>query len=135
LIILAHQLITAEWWERALPRLAPFVSRYVISEAGKGDPSVAAKRLKATESFPVLPTPLEAEELAARYIAEELVPKGEIYDALHLALASYHRIDYLVTWNCRHIAAASVRRRVAALNSKLGVGVPVLCTPEELMEP
>lgn len=93
------------------------------------------QRLAAIKDFEVLPTPEEVERLARVYIEAHAVPASEPLDALHLALASYHGVDYLVTWNCRHIASASVRRLVAELNTREGHTVPVLCTPEELMEP
>lgn len=72
--------------------------------------------------------------MARIFIAERLFPESEVADALHLALASVHAMDFLLTWNCRHIAAAEVRRRAAAINTREGFGVPILCTPEELME-
>jgi len=133
-IVYAHQLLTNQWWERALPHVQPFVSRYVWTEAGRGDAAMAAKRLALLDPPCVLPTTPEAEELARMYLAERLAPINEVNDALHLSLASVHGIDYLLTWNCRHIAAAEIRRRVAIINTREGNRVPILCTPEELME-
>lgn len=130
----AHQMITVEWWHQALPRVEAYVSPFVLAEAGRGDPEAAARCLKLVERLPILPSTEAVEELARVYVKERLVPAAEFLDALHLALASYHGLDYLLTWNCRHIAAAEVRRRIAFINRQEGVGFPILCTPEGLME-
>ena len=106
----------------------------MLNEAGRGDPDLARRRLPALAALPVLPTTPAVEALASKYMSEGLVPVSEPLDALHLSSASVHGIEYLLTWNCRHLAAASVRRRLTAINERAGHPVPIVCTPEELME-
>lgn len=133
-VVAGHQVITVEWWETRLPRLRGCVSDFVIEEARKGNAEMARARLDALVHLPLLPATSEAERLAEIYVREGLIPLGEPGDAAHLAVATAHGVDYLVTWNCRHLASAVVRRKVAAINTREGHGVPVICTPEELME-
>jgi len=133
-VVLGHQAITVEWWQTCLSRVRPFVSDFVLTEAAKGDAEAARRRVEALKGIPLLSTSQQVELLARTYIREKLVPESEPVDALHLALASANDIDYLLTWNCRHIAAATVRRRIAAINVREGCSVPILCTPEELMD-
>jgi predicted nucleic acid-binding protein len=130
----AHQMLTVEWWDRSLPRVEAFASAIVLEEASRGDPEAAVRRIRLIEQMDFLPTPPEVEALARTYIDANLIPESQLYDALHLAIASVHAIDYLLTWNCKHIAAATVRRGLAAINIREGFGIPVLCTPEELLE-
>lgn len=83
----------------------------------------------------LLPTTVEAEQLAGVLIARHAVPESHPEDALHIALAAAHGIEYLVTWNCRHIANAAVRLTIERLCRDAGYEPPVICTPEELLEP
>ncbi len=96
-VTLAHQIITVDWREARLQFVRPFVSPYVIEELGRGNPSAAERRLAAVREIPVLPSTPDAEDLARVYLAERLLPEGELADALHLALASAHALDYLLT--------------------------------------
>ncbi len=134
-VTLGHQSLTLEWWEAVLPKVRPVTSRITLMEAGKGNPEAASRRLAALEPIMILSVSLEAESLARTYLEEKLIPEQAELDALHLALASAHGVDYLLTWNCRHLAAAVVRRRLASINTREGFPIPVICTPEELMEP
>ena len=68
------------------------------------------------------------------YLENGVVPEAYLRDAAHVALATVHEVNYLVTWNCRHIANAFIIRKIMTLNNKLGLGMPIICTPEELME-
>jgi hypothetical protein len=133
LIIAAHQQITQEWWEARRRSFELYISELVIREAGAGDAVAARKRLDALKKI----TLLELNE-EALYLAGELVQKGPIperskEDALHIALATVHGMDYLLTWNCRHIANAEMRKGVTAVCMSLGYEAPVISTPEELM--
>lgn len=133
-VIRGHQLTTAEWWAEVLPAVRVLASPAVIIEASRGDEEEARKRLAALASVEILRGGPEVEALAAVYLSRRLIPESSAYDALHLAYATHHGVDFLLTWNCRHLASAAVRRRVAALNAELGCMTPTLCTPEELME-
>jgi hypothetical protein len=133
-IVLAHQQITQDWWNMSLPHCQPFVSQLVLEEASAGDPEAARKRLEALEPFGVLEVTEEAEKLAGLYLARIPVLAGSARDALHLAIASSARMDYLLTWNCSHIASALVRKTVEEINDSQLTSTPAICTPEELME-
>jgi predicted nucleic acid-binding protein len=131
-IVLAHQQITKEWWDSRLDYYDVYVSELVIQEISAGDPDAARKRLEAVERFPVLKIEPEAERLAQVYLEKIPVIADEIRDALHLAIASANGIDYLLTWNCSHIASAEVRKALEVVNDEEGISTPGLCTPEEL---
>lgn len=133
LIIAAHQQITQEWWEVRRRAFHLFISELVIREAGAGDEVAAQKRLDALKEI----APLELNE-ETLHLAEELVQRGPVperskEDALHIALATVHGMDYLLTWNCRHIANAEMRKGVISVCVSLGYEAPVIATPEELM--
>ncbi len=134
LIIAGHQQITSEWWEQIRPYVRCFISDFVIQEAERGDPVCAEKRLELIKDFAVLELTDEIRVLAKEYIAAIKVPQSSATDAFHLAAAAWHQMDYLISWNCRHIASGRVRRIMNDINTALGVHTPVICTPEELME-
>ena len=134
LIVAAHQELTREWWETRARRFDLVISELVAQEAGGGDPDASRSRLVAIEGIAILALTDEAV-----FIAEDLVGRGPIppeatADALHIAVAAANGIDYLLTWNCRHLANASLRVQIAALLENAGYACPVICTPEELME-
>jgi hypothetical protein len=133
-IVLAHQQVTHEWWNTCLPRCRPFVSQLVVEEASAGDPEAAQRRQEAMKGFAILDITPDAERLAAAYLRAIPVLAGSARDALHVAIASSSGMDYLLTWNCAHIASAPVRRAVAEVNDFESTPTPTICTPEELME-
>lgn len=134
LIIAGHQAVTAEWWENDLPKFRAVISAVVFDEISSGDPDSAAKRLDAVKGMPLLDLTEDVRSLAVRYYDAVRLPERARADALHLALASWHGTDYLVTWNCRHIANGRVRKLVEGINDALGIATPGICTPEELLE-
>ncbi len=131
-IVLAHQQITKEWWDSRLEHYEAYVSELVIQEISAGDADAARKRLEAVSQFPILNITAEAERLAGVYLETIPIIKDEPRDALHLATASASGMDYLLTWNCSHIACAEVRKALEAVNDAEGISTPVVCTPEEL---
>ncbi|MBI5093391.1 MAG: type II toxin-antitoxin system VapC family toxin [Candidatus Hydrogenedentes bacterium] len=131
-VLLGHQHITREWWRLHLPAYEAFVSSFVHDEAGRGDPEAAAARLALIAPFPVLEVTPETLELAAVYVEKMLLPEIAAPDAIHLAVAALNGMDYLVTWNCRHIARGSVKRSLPDINGACGLPTPTICTPEEL---
>ena len=133
MVILTHQHITSEWWESQLSHYEVFVSELVYEEVGRGDPDAAQRRLAAIVPFPVLTVTDEATELAAAYLRELPFPESAGADALHLALATLNGMDYVLTWNCRHIARGSVKRALPIINAARGFASPTICTPEELL--
>lgn len=130
---LAHQQITVEWWERALPNCRAYASELVIAELRMGDPSAASKRLAAVAPFPVLPITGEATDLAAVYLDALPVPRSAEADMVHLAIAALNGMNYLLTWNCKHIANGFVIDALLELNARMGLKTPTICTPEELL--
>jgi hypothetical protein len=105
----------------------------VIQEAGSGDPAAAQRRLGELAGIPLLGLTDEAQALARELIENGALSKQAVEDALHIALATVHGMDYLLTWNCRHIANARMREAVVSVCTMRGYEPPVICTPEELM--
>jgi len=133
LIRAAHQQLTREFWDFVFDRHDVFVSQAVINECSQGDPSAAQARLHAIQDLPILEESRDALLLAERLIEELSLPQRAEMDALHLAIAAVNGIAYLVTWNCTHMANASLRRRIEATCRDQGFEPPLICTPPELL--
>ena len=132
LITAARQLITAGWWSTARERFELLISEAVLDEIRSGDPAMAQKRLETVQDLSVLPLTEEVDALA-RYYQEHLgLPPKAAIDVVHIAFAVVYEIDYLLTWNCAHIANEQVRRRLQKLNAELGRPTPRLVTPDLL---
>ncbi len=134
LIVLSHQEITCTWWNAHLHEYEACISQAVLDEIGRGDPAAARHRIEAVSHLPLVPVLNECERLAMAYARHLGLPASGLYDALHIAIASVHRIEYLVTWNCAHIANAHMRRGLGEVNGSEGFPLPVICTPEELLD-
>jgi hypothetical protein len=132
-IVLAHQQITRAWWTKRLRDFRTYISPVVLEEARGGDPEQAAKRMEVLGQFEILEANKSVEELASRYAAELNIPDKAIRDAAHLAFACVYELDFLVTWNCAHIANGELIRRLIRFNAVAGVSTPTICTPEELL--
>ncbi|MBW3622924.1 MAG: type II toxin-antitoxin system VapC family toxin [Armatimonadetes bacterium] len=134
LVTAAHQQITHEWWQDRSPCYDLYVSPVVITEAGKGDAAAASRRLQLLQSLNVLALTDEAYALSQDLIARvPLPPRAEI-DAAHIALAAVHGMHFLLTWNCAHIANATLRTVIETICRERGYEPPIICTPEELKE-
>ncbi len=133
LVTAAHQQITQEWWAKRRVGFALFVSQFVVQEASVGDAEMAQKRLEQLQAIPLLEVNQEVENLARRLVVDGVLPKKAAVDALHIAVATVHGMDYLLTWNCKHIANAEMQNKVAAVCRESGFEPPVICTPEELL--
>jgi len=133
ILIAAHQQVTNEWWENRRQKFECFISQVVIDEIQAGDSQVAKKRLHEVKNFQVLEATYEAEHLTREIIAAGVIPEKAVGDAAHIAIATVNEMDYLLTWNCRHLANAQLIRRVSVFCNKKGFNMPVICTPEELM--
>jgi predicted nucleic acid-binding protein len=133
IITLARQRITEQWWQYALDQFDIHVSPIVIEEAGQGDSVASQKRLEAIRRFKVLSVDDAVQRVWSVYSNRLGLPVKALRDAGHLAVASVHGIDYLVTWNCAHIANGDTIKRLMRLNEELGLPMPVIVTPEELM--
>jgi predicted nucleic acid-binding protein len=134
LIALGHQELTREWWMRAVSEFDLYASRLVVAEAQAGDPQAAAARLAILEPITLLAETADSRSLALKLLAAGGLPKKAASDALHIAVAAAHGMDYLVTWNCKHIANARMLRFVGETCRSAGFEPPVICTPEELAE-
>jgi hypothetical protein len=134
LIVAAHQQITKEWWRTRQDAFEICVSQFVIDEAAAGDADAARERLVALNSLP-LPDITEAVlQLASALLQARAVPPKAARDAAHIAISAVHGIDYLMTWNCAHIANAMVIKKVQTICLQNGFSCPGICTPEELLE-
>jgi hypothetical protein len=129
----AHQQITREWWG-SRDRFELFVSEAVLQEAARGNAEAAARRLAALEGLPVLAVGAEVSELAERFVQVSAIPAKAAIDAVHIAVAVVSGMDYLLTWNCTHIANAAIRAKIEHTCRSAGLQPPIICTPEELME-
>jgi predicted nucleic acid-binding protein len=133
IVRLARQQLTQEWWsERG--RFDLVVSALVVDEAARGDKVAADYRLAALDGIAELPLTDAAVDLAQRLTREHALPAKAQVDALHIAVAAVHRVDYLLTWNCRHIANAARREDIERACELAGFRAPIICTPEELSE-
>ena len=133
-VIVARQQVTREWWRTARDRFHLAASELVIQEARQGDPNVARARLMRLEGVTLLDATEEAEQLARELIASRAVPPNAVVDAAHIAIAVTNRVHYLVTWNFRHIANATMRSQIERVCRSDGYEPPIICTPNELME-
>jgi len=132
-LVLCRQEITSKWWKRDHGAFLVFISDLVLSECSRGDKKAATQRLDFLSRFSLLELNADVEHLAQLYIDDDIVPPGNAGDATHLAYASIHEVDFLCTWNFRHLANAFALMRLREFNEKLGIFVPHVCTPEELL--
>ncbi len=134
LIVAGHQQITHEWWQTARPNFAAVSSQLVAREAGAGDSEAAAARLAFLTGLTLLEISEEALTLTQRLLQSKAIPQEFPEDALHVAVAVVNGIEYLLTWNYKHLANAGMRSKIEATCRELGYEAVVICTPEELME-
>jgi predicted nucleic acid-binding protein len=133
LITAAHQSITRRWWDEQRQKFDIYVSGLVLNESARGDEGAAQLRNDALIGIPVLSITPTARDLADRLVAQRVIPREAVEDSLHVAVAAASGMDYLLTWNCRHIANALLRSRITACCEDLGMKAPIICTPEELL--
>jgi len=129
-----HQRVTEDWWEHRRGLFELYVSELVVDEAGRGNADEARRRLAFLEGLPRLKTSSAARQLAGAILQSAALPTKATADATHIAIATVNAMDFLLTWNCTHIANAIILRRVTALCRDMGYEPPIVCTPEELME-
>ena len=133
IVIAGHQQITKDFVDKSALQYDIFVSELVIEECKSGDKEAAILRLELLKTFNLLELNDAALSLAKSLVSSKIVPNQYAEDALHIALATIHGMDYLVTWNCKHIANAHIRNKLEKAIRKNGYILPVICTPEELM--
>lgn len=134
LLVAAHQQVTWDWWETSVGRFDMVASQLVLQEARSGDPEAAQDRLDLLGKVKLLEVTKRALALAQRLVASGAVPEKASADALHIAIAVTSDVDYLVTWNCRHLANATMRAQIEEVCLAAGYRPVIICTPEELLE-
>jgi predicted nucleic acid-binding protein len=132
IVLLAHQQETEEWWQQR-ERYDIYISQFVVDEAAAGDGDAASRRLAALSNLPLLDANDAVVELAEALVSRGGLAKKAQVDALHVASAAVHGMDYLLTWNCRHIANAALRGKIEEICRASGFSPPVICTPPELV--
>ena len=134
LVVAGHQQVTHEWWRTAQQRFSLYVSEAVLGEIRAGDPEEAADRLEYVAELPVLGLSNDVRALVAVYDRRLGLTGRARSDLPHFAFAVAFEMDYLVTWNCAHIANGEVIRRLQLVNTELGRFTPQIVTPEEILE-
>jgi hypothetical protein len=133
LVMAGHQQTTREWWDTRREGFELFVSQFVIDEAGAGDPAAARRRLEMLVNVPLLDPGANVHTLADELMKRVPLPPKVAADSLHIAIATTHGMDYLLTWNCTRIANAALRPSLETVCRENGYEPPVICTPEELL--
>jgi hypothetical protein len=132
LLVAAHQQLTVTWWEQQRSHYDLFTSQVVLAEARAGDPEAAQRRIAVLERLSLLDITDTAITLAAALVSGQALPAQAAQDALHIAVPCVHRVEYLLTWNCAHLANARLRSRIEQVCRNAGYIPPIICTPEEL---
>ena len=134
LVTAGRQQVTHDWWRTAKERFELFVSEAVLQEIRAGDAETAARRMKLVEGITILDVTKEVDSLAEVYQQRFNLPQRARLDVVHIAAAVVYELDYVVTWNCKHIANGQILHRLIEVNHLLGRFTPLLYTPAELLE-
>ena len=129
----ARQQMTKDWWDLKRHNHELFTSQIVLDEIAEGERAMANHRLKIMSGIPMLDLTAEAADLTRRILDSGLVPAKADADAAHIALATVHQMDILLTWNCRHIANVEIQARLRRLVEANGYVLPTVCTMDELI--
>jgi PIN domain len=133
LIVAANIEVTKDWWESRRNAFTLYVSQAVLNETAQGDAEIAAQRLEIVRDFPLLELNQFVRDLAAQFLLRSNLPPKADVDAIHIAAATIHGMDYLLTWNCKHIANAQIQGKLAEISLDFGYSLPIICTPYELL--
>jgi len=133
-VIAGHQKITRDWWQTDRNKFDLMASQLVVREASAGDPQAAKERLEKLTTLSLLEVTEEAMTLAQELLTTGAVPEKAAEDALHLAIAVTNGVEYLLTWNCKHLANATMRTKIEDVCRAAGYEPVIICTPEELLE-
>lgn len=126
---------TKRWWADERQGFDLLVSDVVVAEAAAGDANAAARRLAVLKDLETVEADAEAKALATVFLDNMALPPKAVDDAAHIAIAAVNEMDYLLTWNCRHIANAAMRPKLEHLCLSNGYRCPIICTPHELRRP
>jgi hypothetical protein len=133
LVVAANIQITREWWDTRRHSFQLYSSQAVVEETSQGDADMAAQRLEIIRDFILLDLDQSVLNLAEQFLERSSLPAKADIDAIHMAAATIHNMDYLLTWNCKHIANAQIQRKLAEISLDFGYELPILCTPYELL--
>ena len=133
-VIAGHQKITRDWWQTCRERFDVVASQLVVRKASAGDSRAAQERLEKLATLTLLEVTEEAVSLAQELLSTGAVPEKAAEDALHLAIAVTNGVEYLLTWNCKHLANATMRTKIEDVCRSVGYEPVIICTPEELLE-
>jgi len=134
LVVAGRQVITHDWWANELPKFEGYVSSYVMAEAKEGDPDMAKAREEKLSKFTYLEDSDEIAKIARRYLAFTGLPDKCLLDCEHMATASFYNLDFLVSWNCKHIVNGIITKKIKKANDSMDLPTPMICTPETLFE-
>lgn len=129
----ARQELTREWWDSQRHQFDLFTSQLVLDEAAEGEPAKASERLQLLAGLGLLGITEKVEALAIELVRRGIVPPVAGRDAFHLAAAGVHRMDFLLTWNCKHIANPFIADRLQSCFSEMQAHLPTICTPEQFI--
>ncbi len=129
----ARQQVTRDWWDLKRDKHDLFASQVVLDEIASGDVEIARQRLELVSQITLLDLTDDASALTKDILRSGVLPPEADRDAAHIALATVHEMDILLSWNCRHIANAAIQPRLRKLADAAGFILPVICTPEELL--
>ncbi|UIE38387.1 type II toxin-antitoxin system VapC family toxin [Leptodesmis sichuanensis] len=133
IVVAANIEITREWWETRRNAFQLYASQAVIKETSQGDAEIASQRLEIIRDLALLDLNQSVLDLAEQFLERSSLPAKADVDAVHIAAATVHGMDYLLTWNCKHIANAQIQRKLAEISLDFGYELPILCTPYELL--
>ncbi|PZV18065.1 MAG: DNA-binding protein [Leptolyngbya sp.] len=134
IIVMANAAATRSWWDTQRARFSLYISEIILDEVGRGDAEMARNRLETLANLPLVEINQSVQGLAIHFVNESNLPSKAADDALHIAAATVHRLNYLLTWNCKHIANAKIQKKLAQISLNAGYELPIICTPYELME-
>ena len=132
--VAANQQTTRDWWDNHRQDFDLLISRFVVDECSEGDPIAAQERAEYLKGIPLLEISDDVSSLASSLLAGVPLPEKAAIDALHISVAAVSGVEYLLTWNCKHIANPSMRPQIERICRDLGFEPPVICTPQELLE-
>lgn len=134
LIVAGNQELTHEWWDERRSSFDLYISQFVLDEAEVGDPDAVKRRMEILADLNELEITNEAESLTEKLLNEGVIPRKAATDAAHIAIAAVNGMDFLLTWNCKHIANARMLKKIYLVCEVAGHSCPLVCTPAELME-
>jgi predicted nucleic acid-binding protein len=133
LVVAGNIETTRDWWQNRRNDFVLYISQVVLDEVAKGDAEIALKRLEILNELPLVELNQAVRNLATQFLMRSNLPPKASDDAVHIAAATVHGLDYLLTWNCKHIANAQIQRKLAEISLDLGYELPIICTPYELL--